>query len=177
MHPRKQHRILWRSPLLKADYENRILKPTMGRESLLQSPEETEGHSASAGENRPAVDPITATPEQMIDMSPTLTNARRRRSLIMHPRKQHRILWRSLLLKADYENRILKPTMGRESLLQSPEGTEGHSASAGENRPAVDPITATPEQMIDMSPLSQTCLAIFRIRTKRQHQSQQIQQL
>jgi len=46
----------------------------MGRESLLQFPEETERHSASVGENRPAVDPITATPEQMIDMSPTLTN-------------------------------------------------------------------------------------------------------
>ena len=72
--PTKQHRIVWGSPGLKADYENGILKTTVGQELLSPSPEETEGQSASAEENGPSVDPMAATPGEMIDMSPTLAN-------------------------------------------------------------------------------------------------------
>ena len=54
------------------DYENGVLKPTVGQELL--SPEEAVGYSVEGDQNGPIVVPMTATPEQMDDMSPTLAN-------------------------------------------------------------------------------------------------------
>ena len=70
--PTKQHRIVWGSPRLMGDYENGVLKPTVGQELL--SPEEAVGYSVEGDQNGPIVVPMTATPEQMDDMSPTLAN-------------------------------------------------------------------------------------------------------
>lgn len=70
--PIKQHRIVWGSPRLMGKYENGVLKPTIGQELL--SPEETGGYSVEGVQNGPVVDPVTATPEQMVDISPTLAN-------------------------------------------------------------------------------------------------------
>lgn len=70
--------------------------------------------------------------------------------LIVQPTKQHRIVWGSLRLMGDYENGMLRPTLGQE--LHSPEGTGEHSVEGVQNGPVVDPMTATPEQMVDMSP-------------------------
>ena len=70
--PTKQHRMVWGSPRLMGDYENRVLKPTVGQELL--SPEEAVGYSVEGDQNGPIVVPMTATPEQMDDMSPTLAN-------------------------------------------------------------------------------------------------------
>ena len=70
--PTKQHRIVWGSPRLMGDYENGVLKRTVGQELL--SPEEAVGYSVEGDQNGPIVVPMTATPEQMDDMSPTLAN-------------------------------------------------------------------------------------------------------
>lgn len=64
--PTKQHRIVWGSPRLMGDYENGVLKPTVGQELL--SPEEAVGYSVEGDQNGPIVVPMTATPEQMDDM-------------------------------------------------------------------------------------------------------------
>lgn len=71
--PTKQHRIVWGSPLMKEEYANGALKPTVGQNFL--SDKEMEGQSAGGThDNGPTVDPMTATPEQRVDMSPTLAN-------------------------------------------------------------------------------------------------------
>lgn len=64
--PTKQHRIVWGSPRLMGDYENGVLKPTVGQELL--SPEEAVGYCVEGDQNGPIVVPMTATPEQMDDM-------------------------------------------------------------------------------------------------------------
>ena len=71
--PTKQHRVVWGSPLMKEEYANGALKPTVGQNFL--SDKEIEGQSAGGThDNGPTVDPMTATPEQRVDMSPTLAN-------------------------------------------------------------------------------------------------------
>ena len=73
VHPKNQHRIVWGSPGLLKDYENGILKPPIGQKFV--SPEETDECNADVAECAgPTVDPLTVTPEQMVDMSPSLAN-------------------------------------------------------------------------------------------------------